>query len=58
MPNDNPDTRHTRTVTTPLEDVTEPAARAASLDPQTTAVVDADVTDAGDLRLELEGERL
>ena len=50
------DTTHTRSVTTPLDDIAHDAARAA--DPATATVVDAGVTDAGELELTLAGERL
>jgi hypothetical protein len=52
------DTTHTRSVTTPLDDITADAARAASLDPATATVVDAGVTDGGELELLIEGEEL
>jgi len=52
------DTTHTRSVTTPLDDITADAARAASLDPDTATVVDAAVTDGGELELRIEGKRL
>jgi len=49
---------HTRSRTPPLDDIAHDAARAASLDPATATVVDAAVTDAGELELTIEGERL
>ena len=52
------DTTHTRSRTRPRDDSTADAARAASLDPATATVVDAAVTDAGELELTLAGERL
>ena len=47
---------HTRSVTTPPDDITADAARADG--PATATVVDAGVTDAGELELTLAGERL
>jgi len=47
-----------RKVTTALDDIAHDAALAVSLDPVTATVVDAAVTDGGELELTLEGERL
>lgn len=47
----------TRTVSTPTDPLTPTLARAAALDPDASAVVDAHVAD-GELVVELEGERL
>ena len=49
---------HTRSVTPERDDSAHDAARAASLDPDTATVVDAAVTDGGELELRIEGERL
>ena len=49
---------HTRSVTPARDDIAHDAARAASLDPATATVVDAPVTDGGELELRIEGERL
>ena len=47
-----------RSVTTPLADIAQDAALAANMDPHASAVVDAGVTDDGELRLVVEGEQL
>lgn len=52
------DSTQTQTVTTPLDDVEHDAALAASLDPEETEIVGADVTPDNELKLTLEGPKL
>ena len=47
-----------RSVTTDLEAVRQDAALAVSINPMTAEVVDAGVTEAGELRLDVRGEQL
>ena len=50
--------RDMRTVTTSLDQVRQDAALAASLNPYQTEIVDATVTERGELKLFLEGQEL
>jgi len=47
-----------REVTTDLEAVRQDAAIAVSINPMTAEVIDAGVTDTGELRLDVRGEQL
>lgn len=55
---DRPPREVMRSVETSLDAVRQDAALAANMNPYETEVVDAGVTDQGDLKLYLEGEEL